>query len=90
MSDSVKTKQAVSTLLSEKQALAKQFQQVNVSLDSLKTRICQSEEQVCVSVVYTVSLVVSCVSEMMIQLLADEIYYVRGLEPLPGRQAPHC
>ncbi|KMT19795.1 hypothetical protein BVRB_1g008490 [Beta vulgaris subsp. vulgaris] len=45
VSDSVKTKQAVSTLLSEKQALAKQFQQVNVSLDSLKTRICQSEEQ---------------------------------------------
>lgn len=46
VSESVKTKQMQSFLLSEKQALAKQLQQVNNALESLKMRIAQSEEQV--------------------------------------------
>lgn len=46
VSESVKTKQMQSFLLSEKQALAKQLQQVNIALESLKLRIAQSEEQV--------------------------------------------
>ncbi|KAG6787598.1 hypothetical protein POTOM_003640 [Populus tomentosa] len=45
VSESVKTKQAQNFLLSEKQALAKHLQQVNVSVESLKLRIAQSEEQ---------------------------------------------
>uniref|UniRef100_A0A803LUS6 E3 ubiquitin protein ligase n=1 Tax=Chenopodium quinoa TaxID=63459 RepID=A0A803LUS6_CHEQI len=45
VSESVKTKQAVNTLLTEKQALAKQFQSVNASLESLRARISRSEEQ---------------------------------------------
>ncbi|KAI7991095.1 E3 ubiquitin-protein ligase BRE1-like 2 [Camellia lanceoleosa] len=45
VSESVKTKQAQSFLLSEKQELAKQFQQVNTTLESLKLRIADSEEQ---------------------------------------------
>ncbi|WCJ32437.1 E3 ubiquitin-protein ligase BRE1-like 2 [Euphorbia peplus] len=45
VSESVKTKQAQSCLLSEKQALAKQLQQVNTSVECLKTRISQYEEQ---------------------------------------------
>lgn len=46
MSESVKAKQAHSTLLSEKQALSKQLQRANTTLDSLKLRIAQCEEQV--------------------------------------------
>lgn len=46
VSESVKTKQVQSFLLSEKQALAKQLQQVNTSVESLKMRISQGEEQV--------------------------------------------
>ena len=46
VSESVKTKQAQSALLSEKQALEKQFQQINASIESLKMRISHSEEQV--------------------------------------------
>lgn len=42
----MKTKQAQTSLLMEKQALTKQFQQVNASLESLKKRIGQSEEEV--------------------------------------------
>ncbi|XP_015581901.2 E3 ubiquitin-protein ligase BRE1-like 2 isoform X1 [Ricinus communis] len=45
VSESVKTKQAHSSLLSEKQALTKQLQQVNTSVEYLKIRISQSEEQ---------------------------------------------
>uniref|UniRef100_A0A6N2M9N3 E3 ubiquitin protein ligase n=1 Tax=Salix viminalis TaxID=40686 RepID=A0A6N2M9N3_SALVM len=45
VSESVKTKQAQSFLLSEKQALAKHLQQVNASVESLKLRIAHSEEQ---------------------------------------------
>ncbi|KAJ6945066.1 E3 ubiquitin-protein ligase BRE1-like 2 isoform X1 [Populus alba x Populus x berolinensis] len=45
VSESVKTKQTQNFLLSEKQALAKHLQQVNVSVESLKLRIAQSEEQ---------------------------------------------
>ncbi|KAB1227895.1 E3 ubiquitin-protein ligase BRE1-like 2 [Morella rubra] len=45
VSESVKTKQAQSVLLSEKQALAKQLQQINASVESLKMRISHSEEQ---------------------------------------------
>ncbi|THF96496.1 hypothetical protein TEA_002517 [Camellia sinensis var. sinensis] len=45
VSESVKTKQAQSFLLSEKQELAKQFQLVNTTLESLKLRIADSEEQ---------------------------------------------
>ncbi|PIN10960.1 E3 ubiquitin ligase involved in syntaxin degradation [Handroanthus impetiginosus] len=45
VSESVKAKQSQSTLLSEKQGLAKQLQQLNGSLESLKSRIAQSEEQ---------------------------------------------
>ncbi|OIW04133.1 hypothetical protein TanjilG_00693 [Lupinus angustifolius] len=45
VSESVKTKQAHSTSLSEKQALAKQLQQINASLENSKTRIVHSEEQ---------------------------------------------
>ncbi len=43
VSESVKTKQAQSALLSEKQALAKQLQQINTSVESLKMRISRSE-----------------------------------------------
>lgn len=46
VSESVKTKQAHSTLLSEKQALGKQLQQINASIEALKTRITHSEDQV--------------------------------------------
>ncbi|KAG5566183.1 hypothetical protein RHGRI_001949 [Rhododendron griersonianum] len=51
VSESVKTKQAQSFLLSEKQALANQLQQVNSTLESLKLRIADSEEQmkVCIA-----------------------------------------
>ncbi|XP_004294975.1 PREDICTED: E3 ubiquitin-protein ligase BRE1-like 2 [Fragaria vesca subsp. vesca] len=45
VSESVKTKQAQSFLVSEKQALAKQLQQVNTSVESLKMRISQDDEQ---------------------------------------------
>ncbi|KAK6937028.1 hypothetical protein RJ641_034058 [Dillenia turbinata] len=45
VSESVKTKQAQNFLVSEKQALTRQLQQVNMSLESLKLRIFQSEEQ---------------------------------------------
>ncbi|CAK9184407.1 unnamed protein product [Ilex paraguariensis] len=45
VSESVKTKHAQSILLSEKQSLAKQLQQVNTSLDSSKGRIAHSEDQ---------------------------------------------
>lgn len=46
VSESVKTKQAQTSLLMEKQALTKQFQQVNASLESLKKRIGRSEEEI--------------------------------------------
>lgn len=46
VSESVKTKQTQSFLLSEKQAAAKQLQQVNALVESLKLRILHSEEQV--------------------------------------------
>lgn len=46
VSESVKTKQAQSIMLSEKQTLAKQLQQVNSSIESLKSRISRSEDQV--------------------------------------------
>ncbi|XP_043693434.1 E3 ubiquitin-protein ligase BRE1-like 2 isoform X2 [Telopea speciosissima] len=46
VSESVKTKQAQSFLLSEKQMLAKQLQQVNAALESLKLKISNSEEQI--------------------------------------------
>ncbi|KAK7826783.1 e3 ubiquitin-protein ligase bre1-like 2 [Quercus suber] len=45
VSESVKTKQAQSALLSEKHALEKQLQQINASIESLKMRISHSEEQ---------------------------------------------
>ncbi|XP_020237565.1 E3 ubiquitin-protein ligase BRE1-like 2 [Cajanus cajan] len=45
VSDSVKTKQVHSTLLSQKQALAKQLQQINSSMENSKMRITHSEEQ---------------------------------------------
>ncbi|KAL6976763.1 E3 ubiquitin-protein ligase BRE1-like 2 [Sarracenia purpurea var. burkii] len=45
VSESVKTKQAQSFLLSDKQTLAKQLQQYNTTLESLKLRIADSEEQ---------------------------------------------
>lgn len=46
VSESVKTKQAQSSLHSEKQALTKQLQQINTLLDSLRMRISHGEEQV--------------------------------------------
>lgn len=46
VSESVKTKQAQSVLLSEKQALTKQLQQINASVEFLKMKISYSEEQV--------------------------------------------
>lgn len=46
VSESVKTKQSQSVLLSEKQALAKQLQQINASVESFKMKISYSEEQV--------------------------------------------
>ncbi|XVF04583.1 hypothetical protein REPUB_Repub05bG0096400 [Reevesia pubescens] len=49
VSESVKTKQAHSFLLSEKQTLARQLKQVNSSIESVKMRIAQSEEQMKVS-----------------------------------------
>ncbi|KAI4308406.1 hypothetical protein L6164_031486 [Bauhinia variegata] len=45
VSESVKTKQSHSTLLSEKQILAKQLQQINASIETVKMRITHSEEQ---------------------------------------------
>lgn len=45
VSESVKMKQAANTLLSEKQALAKQYELVEASLESLKARVSQSDEQ---------------------------------------------
>ncbi|CAL9762324.1 unnamed protein product [Musa acuminata subsp. burmannicoides] len=45
VSDSVKMKQTHSSLLSEKQAMSKQLQQVNSSLEFLKTKVAHSEEQ---------------------------------------------
>ncbi|XP_010542449.1 PREDICTED: E3 ubiquitin-protein ligase BRE1-like 2 isoform X2 [Tarenaya hassleriana] len=54
VSESVKTKNAYSILLSEKQAMAKQLQQVNASVESLKARIAHNEEQMkgCLSEAY--------------------------------------
>ena len=46
VSESVKTKLAHSFSLSEKQELAKQLQQVNKTLESLKLRIADGEDQV--------------------------------------------
>lgn len=46
VSESVKTRQVHSTLLSEKQALARQVQQINASIENSKMRIAHSEEQV--------------------------------------------
>lgn len=46
VSESVKTKQAQSLLLSEKQALTKQLQHVNTTVESLKMRIFRGEEEV--------------------------------------------
>ena len=46
VSESVKTKQAQSFVLSDKQALVKQLQQVNTSLESLNMRVSYGEEQV--------------------------------------------
>ncbi|KAM1392134.1 hypothetical protein ACFX2I_019754 [Malus domestica] len=45
VSESVKIKQAQSYVLSDKQALAKQLQQVNTSLESLNMRVSYGEEQ---------------------------------------------
>ncbi|CAI0420311.1 unnamed protein product [Linum tenue] len=45
VSDSVKTKQAHGILVAEKQALTKQLQQLNASIEQVKTRIAHSEEQ---------------------------------------------
>ncbi|KAK7372587.1 hypothetical protein VNO80_05972 [Phaseolus coccineus] len=45
VSDSVKAKQVYNTLLSQKQALAKQLQQLNTSIENSKARIAHSEEQ---------------------------------------------
>ncbi|OMO57925.1 Zinc finger, RING-type [Corchorus olitorius] len=46
VSESVKTKQAYNLFLSEKQTLAKQLQQVNSSIESVKMRITHNEEQI--------------------------------------------
>lgn len=46
VSDSVKTKQAQNSLLLEKQALVKELEQVNSSVESLKLKISHGEEQV--------------------------------------------
>lgn len=48
VSDSVKMKQTHSSLISEKQALAKQLQQVHGSMELLKMKVARSEEQVSV------------------------------------------
>nr|GEW94871.1 E3 ubiquitin-protein ligase BRE1-like 2 isoform X3 [Tanacetum cinerariifolium] len=45
VSESVKMKQSHTSLLSEKQTLDKQLHQVNAAVESLKSRIVQSEEQ---------------------------------------------
>ena len=46
VSESVKSKQVQSLLQSEKQALGKQLQQINASLESLRTKIMLTEDQV--------------------------------------------
>lgn len=46
VSESVKAKQVQSLLHSEKQALEKQLQQINASLESLRTKIALTEDQV--------------------------------------------
>lgn len=53
VSDSVKTKQAQNSLLSEKQALVKELEQVNSSVESLMLKISHGEEQVSFSRHYT-------------------------------------
>ncbi|KAG6433183.1 hypothetical protein SASPL_104791 [Salvia splendens] len=45
VSESVKARQSQNALLSEKQGLEKQLEQLNGSLEALKSRIAQSEEQ---------------------------------------------
>ncbi|ONK75057.1 uncharacterized protein A4U43_C03F12870 [Asparagus officinalis] len=45
VSDSVKMKQTISSLLAEKQAKAKQLQQLNSSVESLKMKMARGEEQ---------------------------------------------
>ncbi|PKI34721.1 hypothetical protein CRG98_044899 [Punica granatum] len=45
VSDSVKTKQAQSSLLSEKQLLTKQLQQLNSSIETLRSKVSHCEEQ---------------------------------------------
>lgn len=45
VSESVKAKQAQSVLLSDKQALGKQLQRINATLESLKERTAQGEDQ---------------------------------------------
>lgn len=56
----MKTKQAQSILLSEKQALVKQLQLVNASVESLKMRIFHSEEQVIVSTWFAANFAIQC------------------------------
>lgn len=46
VSDSVKMKQNISSLLAEKQAKTKQLQQVNYSVEFLKMKMARGEEQV--------------------------------------------
>ncbi|CAN6455596.1 unnamed protein product [Victoria cruziana] len=46
VSESMKVKHAQSSLITEKQALVKQLQQANASLDFLKMRIARGEEQI--------------------------------------------
>lgn len=46
VSESVRTRQAHNTLLSEKQALERQLQEINSKIEESKMRIANSEEQV--------------------------------------------
>ena len=68
VSESVKTKQAHSFFLSEKQTLARQLQQVNSSIESVKMRIAQSEEQV--------KLLSSLLRKLVSQILPSKCIYL--------------
>lgn len=57
VSESVKTKQAQSFLHSEKQALAKQLQQITTSVQSVKLRIARSEEEMKVCLTETLKFI---------------------------------
>ncbi|CAN7130911.1 unnamed protein product [Brassica rapa subsp. narinosa] len=75
VSESVKTKHAYNTHLSEKQVMEKQLQNVNASVETLKARIAHSEEQM-----------KGCFSEAY-KLIQEDRHLVLSLETAKGELA---